>query len=249
MAVFKKKKGKKKGNKNNDEEQKYDDGFIAFLNGKEVLSTGLREPARWDSRASSHRNSEAIKFKDFDISSFRNLLQTGDNLLAIRAINANSQSVDMLMQPALISRSFTEATNSNATVYYTTDGTDPRGQDGLPSPSSIALPFQETISLTEDNTIIARTWDPSDRGSESNVVLTDWSGPTEYHFQVREAIAGDFNRNGSVEFNDFLTLAERFGTVAAASTQTVPEPSSLLLTAIAGMLLLNCRRGRRKDAD
>lgn len=52
---------------------------------------------------------------------------------------------------------------------------------------------------------------------------------------------GDVNCDGTVAFDDFLTLAENFGKTAGAVT-AVPEPSSVLLIAVGGLLLFPRRR-------
>lgn len=55
---------------------------------------------------------------------------------------------------------------------------------------------------------------------------------------------GDFNGDGVVEFPDFLELSRNFGNVKAANTQVVPEPSSMWLSIVA-MFVCACFRRRR----
>ncbi|MCA9217038.1 MAG: lamin tail domain-containing protein, partial [Planctomycetales bacterium] len=177
---------------------KYDDGFVAYLNGEKVLETNIRDvPVAWDSRANSHRNSEAIEFEDFDVSEFADKLKIGENVLAIRGINQSRTSGDMLMQPALVKRRVTFDPAPTGTVYYTTDGTDPRGPDGNPSASAKALARNTKITVNENTRIIARNFDETDRGSESRIVLTDWSGPTTHNFIVQQSdlVISEINYN------------------------------------------------------
>ena len=48
-------------------------------------------------------------------------------MLAIRGINSSAFSTDMLILPELVSREVFFGVNPASKVYYTTDGTDPRG--------------------------------------------------------------------------------------------------------------------------
>ena len=157
---------------------------MVYLNGERILSHNLRDRESWNGRARSHRNTEALLFEDFDLSEYSRLLKPGENLLAIRGINASSNSSDMLILPALVSRVTDFGPNPNALVYYTTDRTDPRGTDGLPTATAIALRPGASIRITRNETILARTFDDSFRGLEARIVGTDWGGLTEYRVSV-----------------------------------------------------------------
>ena len=88
---------------------KYDDGFVAYLNGFEVLRQNLRDSdLAWNSRANSRTaptdEEMAAAFQDFDLSEFRDKLVQGTNVLAIRGINRTNTDSDMLVLPELVSR-------------------------------------------------------------------------------------------------------------------------------------------------
>jgi hypothetical protein len=176
---------------------KFDDGFVAYLNGVEVAQENVRDEPAWNGRASSRRDDEAVQFKDFNISQFRNQLRAGKNILAFRSINSSATSNDMLLAPALVLRKTEFGVNPNATVYYTTDGTDPRGPNGQPSPSAVALPGGGMVTITENTRIIARNFDDADRGPESRIVRTDWSAPVQYDFttQTQRVVISEINYN------------------------------------------------------
>ena len=81
----------------------YDDGFKAYLNGAEVASANL--PAGivpHNARATASH--EAGTARDFDISDHKDLLRTGDNVLAIQVHNRSITSGDLSMIPELLSR-------------------------------------------------------------------------------------------------------------------------------------------------
>jgi|GEM_PF-237229 len=77
---------------------KYDDGFVAFLNGHQVASANAPAIPRWNSQATQgHDDPAAMQFEIFNISKFRDKLQQGKNVLAIHAMNVDAASTDMLM--------------------------------------------------------------------------------------------------------------------------------------------------------
>lgn len=178
---------------------KYDDGFVAYINGTRVLNQNLRtNDLTWNSRANTHRNSDAVLFEDFDLSEFKDLLVEGRNVLSIRGINSSASSNDMLFVPALVSRITNVAPNPAGMRYYTTDGTDPRGRDGQPTENAILAPVGSTFTVTENVRITARNFDDvTDRGRTSGIVGTDWSGLTTYNFVVEDAplVISEINYN------------------------------------------------------
>ena len=81
---------------------KYDDGFVAYINGERVASGNAPDDLVWNSGASdNHHDSVAVDFVDFDISPFRMILNEGENLLAIHGLNSGTNSSDMLVMPVI----------------------------------------------------------------------------------------------------------------------------------------------------
>jgi hypothetical protein len=82
---------------------RYDDGFIAYLNGSEVARRNFDGMPAWNSRASaSHPDSLAVEFESIDISAFLGILQKGDNLLAIQGMNSSAAGSDLLISAELV---------------------------------------------------------------------------------------------------------------------------------------------------
>ncbi|MFT4547067.1 MAG: hypothetical protein ACI9UA_001409 [Pseudoalteromonas tetraodonis] len=81
---------------------KYDDGFVAYLNGTEVTRSNVVGTAAFDSSASSHSDSLAVNFEDFPLPAVS--LLAGTNTLAVHAINSSAGSSDMLIIPQLVDR-------------------------------------------------------------------------------------------------------------------------------------------------
>jgi hypothetical protein len=115
-----------------------DDGFIAYLNGREIARANFGEnflatsPA-WNS-ASSHqvgtgtgatayfRRAEAADLLHFDLSPFLEFLVEGDNVLAFHGVNTSSNDAstladrqDFLIQPLLTAK---RATGTNQIGYF-----------------------------------------------------------------------------------------------------------------------------------
>ncbi|MBN2592508.1 MAG: CotH kinase family protein, partial [Sedimentisphaerales bacterium] len=81
---------------------RYDDGFIAYLNGTEVARRNVDSTFTWNSIASiEHPDSEAVKFESIDISASLNLLHSGSNMLAIQGLNISSTDADFLISAEL----------------------------------------------------------------------------------------------------------------------------------------------------
>ena len=77
---------------------RYDDGFVAYLNGAEVARRNFDGIPAWDSHASaSNSDSAAVFFEEIDISEFISDLEEGDNVIAIHGMNASRTSSDMLI--------------------------------------------------------------------------------------------------------------------------------------------------------
>lgn len=78
---------------------RYDDGFVAYLNGVEIVRVLFTGVPRWDSHADGGHEAQGLQ--SFDVSPYLALLQPGENLLAIQGLNASSTSSDFLISAEL----------------------------------------------------------------------------------------------------------------------------------------------------
>ncbi len=138
---------------------KYDDGFIAYLNGTEVARANAPAAPAYNSTATTgHPDEEAVIFQDFDISSRLNLLTTGTNVLAIQGLNLTRNNQDFLLGTVL-EASVSGELNPSSFRYFTvpTPGA-PNGRSGTDSAPQISevahTPHQPTDA--EDLTVTAR---------------------------------------------------------------------------------------------
>jgi hypothetical protein len=133
---------------------KYDDGFIAYLNGVEVCRTSNITNATPGSASASNHEASATSFEDFDISAYKGLLVEGVNVLAIHGINYSTSSSDMIVLPKLTVTNY--LSDDSAPVFYTTDGSDPRLVGGAVNASAIA--YAGAFALEESCLIKARAY-------------------------------------------------------------------------------------------
>ena len=79
---------------------KWEDGFIAYLNGTKIESLSAPDNPAWNSKSTSNRSNEndAITFFDYPVSG---PLHKGNNILAIQGLNGSMNSSDFLVSPEL----------------------------------------------------------------------------------------------------------------------------------------------------
>lgn len=77
---------------------KFDDGFVAYLNGHRVASAKAPDKPRWNSAATENNDDRAaLNFQSFYISEHIDKLKKGANVLAIHGLNVRKNSSDMLI--------------------------------------------------------------------------------------------------------------------------------------------------------
>lgn len=100
---------------------RYDDGFVAYINGTEVERVNAPTTPLWDSTSSgSHEASSS--WDTYDISAHMGELDSGDNILAIHGLNTSEGSSDFLISAELEASNgggSTEAGISDSAIEYT----------------------------------------------------------------------------------------------------------------------------------
>jgi len=83
-------------------QMKYDDGFVAYLNGVEVARANAPASPAWNSAATAVRPYyQAVTYQEFNLLQYRSLLTTGTNVLAIHALNSSAGDAELLILPRL----------------------------------------------------------------------------------------------------------------------------------------------------
>lgn len=91
---------------------KYNDGFVAWINGSEVARRNFTGTAAWNSAALTNRDIAAsLNFEDIDITSSLGLLTTGTNVLAIQGLNKSADDSQFFIQASLAQYTILGTTN------------------------------------------------------------------------------------------------------------------------------------------
>ena len=81
---------------------RYDDGFVAYLNGAEVARDNFDGDPNWRSNTvREHADENAVFLEDFDISAHVGALRQGLNVLAIHGMNIHRSSFDFLISAGM----------------------------------------------------------------------------------------------------------------------------------------------------
>jgi len=81
---------------------RYDDGFVAYINGSEVARTNAAGEPVWNSRASAgHSDLDAVEFETVPLIEHVGKLRAGRNILAIQGMNDSTTSSDFLISVTL----------------------------------------------------------------------------------------------------------------------------------------------------
>jgi hypothetical protein len=148
----------------------YDDGFVAYLNGKRVAAANAPSLPNFQSNASGSReNTASLVPQSFDLSPHLGELVAGTNVLAIHVLNVNDASPDLLSRPRLVARQLLD--DSLVSVYMsepTPGAINVGGYAGLVETPTFSAhhgfydaPFQLTIGGTTPNAEIYYTTDGS----------------------------------------------------------------------------------------
>jgi hypothetical protein len=97
---------------------RYDDGFVAYLNGKEVAAENAPASIQWNS-ASSGGHEAGTSPVIFNISEYLVNLKEGENIFAIQALNTAPSSTDFIINAELKISDRPAATISSSAIHYT----------------------------------------------------------------------------------------------------------------------------------
>jgi hypothetical protein len=80
---------------------KYDDGFVAYLNGEILVASNVEDSVAWNSASRLAHSAHPRRFSVFDVSDKKSLLRQGTNILAIHGMNEVLNDRDFLILPEL----------------------------------------------------------------------------------------------------------------------------------------------------
>ncbi|MHC4753240.1 MAG: lamin tail domain-containing protein, partial [Planctomycetota bacterium] len=93
---------------------RYDDDFVAYINGVEVQRAFFAGTPAWNSNAGGSHEADGLE--SFDVSKHINALRQGDNILAIHGLNTSTTSSDFLITAELIA---TASSPNTGGIKYT----------------------------------------------------------------------------------------------------------------------------------
>jgi len=183
---------------------RYDDGFIAYINGVEVARRNFTGAPRWNSSADGSRSdTEAINFENIDIFSYLSSLQSGHNILAIHGLNTSTTSSDFLISAELVAHS----------VHVKARVLNGRVWSALNEASFAVGPVADNLRITE---IMYNPDDPNAEyielkniGAETiNLNLVKFTDGVDFTFPNLEVSRGEF----VVVVQDRSAFEARYGT-------------------------------------
>ncbi|HKX62159.1 MAG TPA: LamG-like jellyroll fold domain-containing protein, partial [Verrucomicrobiae bacterium] len=131
---------------------RYDDGFVAWINGVEVTRVNVPDPFTWNSAATT--NHSAIFVDEFRLGP--TMLQPGNNVLAIQGLNVSAADPDFLIQTEL---SVTYVLLEDTTPRYLTPATpgSANGVTGTTGPFISGVQHQPNVPKdNEDLKVMAQ---------------------------------------------------------------------------------------------
>jgi hypothetical protein len=92
---------------------RYDDGFVAYINGTEVARGNFTgTPVSTSAASAENPDSSAVMLESVGISGYINALRPGDNMLTIQGANISSSSSDFLISAQLVAGKSSSSTGS-----------------------------------------------------------------------------------------------------------------------------------------
>ena len=123
---------------------RYDDGFVAYLNGTEIARRNAPAAPLFNSSATAqHPDGQALVPETIDVTAHLGLLATGTNVLAIHGMNLTAADDDFLLIPELLGQNIVVGQNQ----YFTT-----------PTPGAVnvsgALGLVDALAFSHDRGVL-----------------------------------------------------------------------------------------------
>ncbi|MHA3769948.1 lamin tail domain-containing protein [Verrucomicrobiota bacterium sgz303538] len=158
---------------------KYDDGFIAYVNGQVIASRNAPAVPAWNSVATADRSrSDALAYEEFNVQVPPGLLVSGQNVLAIQGLNSSAGDPDFLLLPVMDGL----GQAAPAPRYFATPtpgAANAQGYNGYVADTKFSVsrgfytaPFQVAITCVTPGSQIRYTTDGSAPSATTGIVYT-----------------------------------------------------------------------------
>lgn len=208
---------------------KYDDGFIAYLNGVEVARDRVPAVSTWNSNATGSRNDNTAigAFVEFDITANANAVLDGTNVLAIHGMNSNVANSDFLCLPTI---SINHTVSATPVILNETTFVTARSFDGAQWSAPVTANFVVGgVLANADNLVISEImYDPA-----TPTAAEELAGFTSDSFFEYLEIYNPTNETvdlSEVNFTDGID----FSFAGSAVTSLAPGERVLVVRSIAG---------------
>lgn len=134
---------------------KYDDGFVAWLNGVPVASVNAPDAVDWNAAAVARSHTaDALQFEEFDLSPWRSALLSGTNILALQGLNYGATNTDFLLL-AEIEADYAGAYGTNAVFLLSpTPGSLNGSGSAAPGPGISLAGHVPAAPTTNDDLVV-----------------------------------------------------------------------------------------------
>ncbi|HEX2475612.1 MAG TPA: lamin tail domain-containing protein, partial [Lacipirellulaceae bacterium] len=165
---------------------RYDDGFVAYLNGQLIASRNAPGTPAWNSQAPASRaDTSAIVYEPIDVTAHLGALVEGQNVLAIHGLNRGTATSrqDFLISPMLVAERAL-ATVTGYMITPTPNGPNQQGTLGFVDDTKFSVdrgfyndPFTVEITTLTAGAQIRYTLDGSVPTSTSGIVYNPAAPP------------------------------------------------------------------------
>ena len=230
---------------------KFDDGYVAYLNGVKVHEQFAPDEPGWNSFATESHEADAEDYEIFDVSHGIGELVAGTNVLAIHGMNRNLGSADFLIMPELVGavseaggslepeiefgeihfnpssgnqdEEYVELINNNS-IWVDVSDWKLAGGIKFDLPAGTVIPPGSTLYLSPDvKTFRSRAESPS--GGERNMVLGGYSGHLSSFGESIELLDATGARNAMTTYVGEPSDAQKY--LAITEVMYHPEPDGL----------------------
>lgn len=147
---------------------KFDDGFVAYLNGAVLVASNSPATPTWSSASTLGHEANPAAFDIIDVTSKKSNLRVGRNILALRGLNDTTNSSDFLILPELYGARINSTTVLQPTINFgafevsPVSGNQDQEYIQLVNPNSIAVDISDwKLSGGVEHTFIGGTVIPA----------------------------------------------------------------------------------------